>query len=50
VKPFAETAFGGRLEVAKLPFYYRWMMQMAKTPDGDYRNWPEIQAWAASLL
>jgi len=49
VKPFSETWFAGKIETAKLPFFYKLIMQMAKTQDGDYRNWPEIQAWAAGL-
>jgi menaquinone-dependent protoporphyrinogen oxidase len=49
VKPASEGLFGGAYDPQKLDFVSRQIMKMIKAPPGDFRNWDEIEAWAAGL-
>lgn len=49
VKPAAEAAFAGAYDPARASFLERQIMKMVKARPGDFRNWAEIDAWAAKL-
>jgi len=38
--------FAGVMDYAKLPFTFRLMMKAMKSPEGDFRDWAAIRAWA----
>jgi menaquinone-dependent protoporphyrinogen oxidase len=47
VKPVATGMFAGRMAYNNLPFVQRLMVRnMVKIPEGDYRQWEVICAWA----
>jgi menaquinone-dependent protoporphyrinogen oxidase len=49
VKPAREGMFGGVMNVKKLPLIERMMIKMMKSPEGDFRNWEKITAWAEAI-
>ncbi len=52
-KPVESGMFAGKMDTAKLNFLERTIIElMAKgeNPNGDFRNWDAINAWAASLV
>ena len=49
-KPLSEGLFGGVMDLAKLGVFERTIMKAMKAPQGDYRNWTEVEAWAAGLV
>jgi hypothetical protein len=30
-------------------FLYKWILKNVKAPTGDFRKWPEIEAWAKAI-
>ena len=50
VQPLDVGLFAGRLDYSKLPFLYRLIIKAMKQPEGDYRNWEAIRAWAGELV
>ncbi len=50
VKPVSEGLFAGKVELAKLGFFARFIFEkMAKMKDQDYINWETIKSWAMDL-
>jgi menaquinone-dependent protoporphyrinogen oxidase len=49
LEPVAETIFAGRVEPEKLSFIQKWMINKAKAPVGDFRDWDAIADWAKEL-
>jgi menaquinone-dependent protoporphyrinogen oxidase len=49
VKPASEGLFAGVMNLKKLPLFERLMIKMMKAPEGDFRNWDQISAWAESV-
>ena len=49
VQPVDEGLFAGALNYARQPFLYRLIIKQMGEPEGDYRNWEAIRAWAAGL-
>ena len=41
--------FGGDIEKSKLGFGERAIMAAVRAPEGDFRPWPEIEAWASEI-
>lgn len=41
--------FPGRLDRSQLGFAERAIVRVVKAPDGDFRPWPEIVAWANEI-
>ncbi len=41
--------FGGRIDEAALDLAERVIARMARSPDGDFRDWEAIRAWARSI-
>jgi menaquinone-dependent protoporphyrinogen oxidase len=51
VAPVDAGLFAGKMDYSKLGFFERIIIKnMIKTPEGDLRNWPEINNWAEKLL
>lgn len=49
-KPLSEGLFGGVMDSTKLGMFERTIMKAMKAPQGDYRKWDEVEAWAAGLV
>ncbi len=54
VKPLSDGLFAGALNYSKLPLIPEGLQMRAlsattRTPEGDYRNWDAIHAWARNL-
>jgi menaquinone-dependent protoporphyrinogen oxidase len=49
VPPVDMRLFAGAVDYRKFSLLLRLFMKLAKTPEGDFRRWDEIRAWAASL-
>ena len=45
----SDALFPGYFDRANLPWMLRIVDRFVPTPQGDHRNWPEIQQWARSL-
>jgi menaquinone-dependent protoporphyrinogen oxidase len=45
----AHRVFGGRIDRASLGFSERAICAALRVPDGDFRPWPEIRAWAGEI-
>ena len=41
--------FAGRLQLSRLGLVQRTIARTVRSREGDYRDWNEIQAWAASI-
>lgn len=41
--------FGGKLDKRELSFSERAVMHAVRAPEGDFRDWDDISAWAASI-
>lgn len=49
IHPQDHRLFFGALDHSKLSFVERMVVKGVRAPEGDYRNWNEIEAWAASI-
>jgi menaquinone-dependent protoporphyrinogen oxidase len=49
IQPRDIAVFHGALDIAKLNWLYRWIMKNFKSPEGDFRDWAAITAWAESI-
>jgi menaquinone-dependent protoporphyrinogen oxidase len=49
VGPVEHRIFFGALDRSKLGFAERMIVKAVKAPDGDYRDWDEIRAWADAI-
>jgi len=49
VQPVDVGLFAGVMDYNKLPFIFRLMMKAMKSPEGDFRNWETIRAWAGQV-
>ena len=45
----SEAVFAGAVIEDTLPFLLRQMLKTMDTPEGDYRDWEAIAAWATDL-
>jgi menaquinone-dependent protoporphyrinogen oxidase len=41
--------FAGKIDRGALSIPERMMVRALKVPEGDYRDWDEIRAWAQSI-
>ncbi len=48
-EPAAESFFGGRMDYGKISFAEQMILRAMKTPEGDFRDWDDIRAWAEQL-
>ena len=49
VQPVEVGLFAGAMDYSKLPFILWLLMKAMKTPQGDFRDWEAIRAWADSI-
>ena len=49
VQPVDVGLFAGVLDYSKLPFILRLVMKAMKSPEGDFRDWEAIRAWAGQV-
>jgi menaquinone-dependent protoporphyrinogen oxidase len=49
VGPVGHRVFFGALDRTKLGFAERMVVKAVKAPDGDFRDWDEIRAWADAI-
>ena len=49
IKPRDIAIFHGVVDMEKLNFLERKMMKTFKSPEGDFRDWDAISAWAKSI-
>lgn len=50
IKPASEGLFAGVMNMSKLPLFERLIIKMMKAPEGDFRKWDAIQAWAGTAI
>ena len=48
-KPVDKGLFGGVMDYGKLPLLLRLIIKAMKKPEGDWRDWDAIRAWATNL-
>ena len=48
-KAVEHRLFGGKLDKSLLSFGERTVMHAVRAPEGDFRDWDDIDAWAASI-
>jgi menaquinone-dependent protoporphyrinogen oxidase len=41
--------FAGKLDHSKLRLLERAMVRMVRAPEGDFRNWADVDGWAAQI-
>ena len=49
IRPRDRRIFFGALDHSKLTFAERMMAKAVRAPEGDFRDWEAIEAWAASI-
>jgi menaquinone-dependent protoporphyrinogen oxidase len=49
IEPIAVGIFAGVINQDELPRHERWLMKLRHAPEGDFRDWEEICAWAQDL-
>ena len=49
IGPIDHRIFFGALDRSKLGFGERMMVKAVKAPDGDFRDWATIRAWADGI-
>lgn len=48
-QPVDEGLFAGAMDYGKLSLPFRLIIKAIKVPEGDFRDWDSIRAWAAGL-
>ncbi len=49
ITPQAEAFFAGKMELAKLSFLDRMIVEAMKGQDQDLRDWDTVRAWAREI-
>lgn len=49
IQPREIAVFGGVLDIEKLSAVEKWMMSKFDAPEGDFRDWEAITAWAEGI-
>jgi menaquinone-dependent protoporphyrinogen oxidase len=49
VHPIGSAVFAGRLDRHDLGFAERAIVSVVHAPDGDFRSWPTVSAWASGI-
>ncbi|MDA8124866.1 MAG: flavodoxin domain-containing protein [Deltaproteobacteria bacterium] len=49
IQPAGIGIFPGAVDYSKLSFLFKTVLKAKGTPEGDFRNWPAVKAWAAGL-
>ena len=50
IRPREQRIFFGALDHHKLSFAERMMVKAVRAPEGDFRDWLAVEAWAASIV
>jgi len=50
IRPREQRIFFGALDHHKLSFAERMMVKAVRAPEGDFRDWQAVEAWAASIV
>lgn len=50
VMPEAEAFFSGVGDLSKVSFLEKMIAKMVKSPEGDFRDWSKIRAWAQQIF
>ncbi len=50
VEPVSVGLFAGALDRSKLSFLFRTIIKKMGAPEGDFRDWEAIRAWAEELV
>lgn len=50
VCPVAKATFAGKSDRSQLSRFWKVAMAMMRIPEGDYRDWDAIRAWARGLV
>ncbi len=50
IAPVAHKTFAGAIDRTKLSFADRVVVKAVHAPDGDYRDWRAIDAWAQAIV
>jgi len=50
VEPVSVGLFAGALDSSKLSFLFRAIIKKMDAPEGDFRDWEAIRAWAGELV
>ena len=48
-RPMGHRLFAGKLDRRQLAFRDRAVVTAVRAPDGDFRDWEDIEAWASSI-
>jgi menaquinone-dependent protoporphyrinogen oxidase len=46
IRPRGITCFGGKLVLKALNPFEKWIINKVKAPEGDFRDWQVVEAWA----
>lgn len=49
IQAVEHRVFAGRLERSRLGLGEKALMSVMHAPDGDFRNWSEVRAWASGI-
>ncbi len=49
IRPREQRVFFGALDHQRLSFAERMVVKAVRAPEGDFRDWEAIEAWAASI-
>jgi menaquinone-dependent protoporphyrinogen oxidase len=49
IAPRGHRVFGGRLERSRLGMIERAVAHVVRAPEGDFRDWGEIEEWAGAI-
>ena len=49
IKPRDISIFHGNYDVKKMNFIQKWMLNKARAPMGDFRDWAAITRWAGGI-
>ncbi len=49
IKPRDVAVFGGKLDPGRLNLLEKLVLKMVKAPAGDFRDWDQVEAWAAGI-
>jgi menaquinone-dependent protoporphyrinogen oxidase len=49
IKPVDLAVFHGVIKLEKMNFFEKNVMKMMKSPEGDFRDWAAITAWAKGI-
>jgi menaquinone-dependent protoporphyrinogen oxidase len=49
IQPRDIAVFHGNVDVNKLNFLHKWMINKVESPVGDFRDWDAITAWAEGI-